>query len=84
MLFRYDSASDVHEEPVYNIDAAWPDDAPIVRAQDLRERNPEIFRYYAQHGPPRYFYCYDRTTMTLTPMGWAADLATRVSPDAAF
>lgn len=36
-----------HLEPVYNVGAAWPDDAKIVRAHDLGERNRELFGYYA-------------------------------------
>jgi hypothetical protein len=29
----------------------WPDDAPIIRAHDLGERNAELFRYYAARKP---------------------------------
>ena len=71
VLFRYESGkTDVHEEPVFNIDTAWPDDAPVIRAHDLGPENHRIFEYYAQHGPPRFFYRYDRTTTELTPLGW--------------
>jgi hypothetical protein len=79
VLFKYESKrTDVHEEPVYNIDTAWPDDAPVIRAQDLGERRDrEIFDYYAKRQPQRYFYRYNRTTAELTPLGWAKDLAGR-------
>src|SRR6185295_8819865 len=43
VLFRYDPTSELHTEPVYNTDVAWPDDAPIVRAHDLGSRNGRIF-----------------------------------------
>jgi hypothetical protein len=76
VLFHYESGrSDVHEEPVYNLDVAWPDDAPVIRAQDLGEENGRIFRYYAEHQPRRFFYRYDRTNGVLTELGTAKDLA---------
>ena len=71
VLFHYDSGkTDVHEEPVYNLDTPWPDDAPIIRAQDLGPENHKIFSYYARLQPRRFFYRYDRTTAELTPLGW--------------
>jgi hypothetical protein len=76
VLFHYESnRADVHEEPVYNLDAAWPDNAQVIRAQDLGDRNRRIFSYYAHHGPSRFFYRYDRTTGLLTELGWAKDLS---------
>jgi hypothetical protein len=37
-----------HIEPTYNVDVAWPDDGPIVRAHDLgTERDRQLFSYYA-------------------------------------
>ena len=77
VLFRYRSGNDVHEEPVFDIDAPWPDDAPIVRAHDLGRRNAEIFRYYAQRQPNRMFYLYDLKSSQLEPLGRASDLAAR-------
>lgn len=81
VLFRFDPAtSNPQEEPVYNVDAAWPDDAPIIRAHDLGpERNIEIFRYYAEHQPRRMFYLfdrglYDRGLAPLKRLGTAAEL----------
>jgi 4-amino-4-deoxy-L-arabinose transferase-like glycosyltransferase len=75
VLFRYHPASSFHEEPVYNDDAARPDDNPVVRAHDLGERNVEIFRYYAQHQPDRTFYLFDRGDASLQRLGTAAELA---------
>ena len=64
-------------EPVYNTDVAWPDDAPIIRAHDLGNRNLEIFRYYAQRQPQRMFYLFDRGNLAdpLHELGRASDLA---------
>jgi hypothetical protein len=79
VLFRYESGkTDVHEEPVFNIDSAWPDQADVVRAHDRGPDNHRIFEYYAQREPPRYFYLYDRARAELAPLGWAKDLAASV------
>ena len=75
VLFRYAAGENPIEEPVYNLDVAWPDDAPIVRAHDLGERNREIFAYYARVQPDRTFYLFDRKTKVLTPLGPAPALA---------
>jgi hypothetical protein len=66
-------------EPVYNTDVAWPDDAPIIRAHDLGDRNIEIFRYYAAHQPQRTFYLFDRGNLAdpLHRLGTASELANR-------
>ena len=74
ILFRYTPGDNPIEEPVYNFDVAWPDDAPIVRAHDLGERNREIFQYYAKHQPDRTFYRFDRRTRMLEPLGTATAL----------
>jgi hypothetical protein len=76
VLFRYETGgSSIHEEPVYNIDAGWPDDEAVIRAHDLGPRNVEIFSYFAARQPGRFFYRYDRTSRQLTPLGKAVDLA---------
>ena len=60
-----------HQEPVYNLEAAWPDDNDIIFAHDLAgdvpvrspqwwQRNRRIFEYYAQHQPQRRFIVFDR------------------------
>ncbi len=77
VLFHYDPGGLYHEEPVYNIDTANPDDAPIVRAHDLGPENWRIVQYYARHQPDRFFYLYNRTTTELTPLGPVNELAAR-------
>lgn len=75
VLFHYSSTDSPHDEPVYNIDVPWPDDAPIVRAHDLGPRNIEIFRYYAEHQPNRAFYLYNRADGSVRFLGFAPELA---------
>ena len=75
VLFKYAPGENPIEEPVYNFDVAWPDDAPIIRAHDLGERNREIFEYYSRLQPERMFYRFDRRTKTLIPLGRAPALA---------
>jgi hypothetical protein len=75
VLFRYRAGENTHEEPVYNIDGAWPDDCTIIRAQDRGADDRRIFAYYATVQPERFFYRYDRGNTRLTPLGWAKDLA---------
>jgi 4-amino-4-deoxy-L-arabinose transferase-like glycosyltransferase len=74
VLFRFAESNNAEEEPVYNIDVAWPDDARIIHAHDLGPRNVELFRYYAQRQPDRVIYLYDRGTGQLTRLGTARDL----------
>jgi hypothetical protein len=75
VLFTFDPKRDLDEEPVYNADVAWPDDAPVIRAHDLGPRNHEIFEYYAARQPDRFFYRFDEATRTLIPLGTAKQLA---------
>jgi hypothetical protein len=74
VLFHFPPQGAAHLEPVYNITTPWPDDAEVIRAHDLGDRNVEIFRYYAQHQPGRAFYRYDRADGSLTFLGLARDL----------
>lgn len=69
VLFRWHEGCNPQEEPVYNIESAWPDDARIIRAHDLGARNAELYRYYSELQPDRQVYLYDRATDTLTPLG---------------
>lgn len=69
-----DLVSKIAQEPVYNTDVAWPDDAPLIRAHDLGARNIELFRYYATHGPDRMVYRFSRKTGRLDTLGKAKDL----------
>jgi hypothetical protein len=75
VLFTFDPKRGIHSEPVYNTDAAWPDDEPVVRAHDLGPRDPEIFRYYADRQPDRVFYRYDERNGELMRLGTATELA---------
>ena len=83
VLFRYDPAASqiagnsYIADPVYNCDVAWPDDVPIIRANDLGSRNIEIIRYYAEHDPSRTFYLFDRGNLAdpLHRLGTARELA---------
>jgi hypothetical protein len=81
VLFRYTSGVNNPEvEPVYNFDVAWPEDAPVIRAQDLGERNHEIFEYFSERSPARTFYLYDRADGTLRELGSATELAGKAQP----
>jgi hypothetical protein len=82
VLFSFDlegGSSDIvqkiSQEPVYNTDVAWPDDAPLIRAHDLGERNVELFRYYAQRDPTRRVYRFSRRTGELQDLGQVRELA---------
>jgi hypothetical protein len=79
VLFRYRSNGLIGpaEEPAYNYDVAWPDNAPIIKAHDLDKENIRLFRYYAEHQPRRNVYRYDRPTERLTYLGTAESLAYR-------
>lgn len=76
VLFKFHPGLDYHEEPVYNIDTAWPDDAPIIRAHDLGPKsNVALLRYYAERQPNRRFYTVDRRDLsTLRDIGRAGEL----------
>ena len=84
VLFRYHpggmlwSVPEFIQEPVYNVDVAWPDEAPIIRAHDLGPvRNREIFGYYAKTQPDRVFWSLDaaRGNDALKRLGTARELA---------
>ena len=78
VLFTYSPTRSADEEPVYNPDVAWPDDAPVVRAHDLGPaRDAELFRYYAARQPERMAYRYDEADDTITPLGRVDALARR-------
>jgi hypothetical protein len=61
VLFRRDPNLKLDHEPVYNLDAAWPDDELVIRAHDRGEENTQIFKYYAEHGADRRFYLFDES-----------------------
>jgi hypothetical protein len=71
VLFHFDAArNNPSEEPVFNSDVPWPDDAPIIRARDLNadasavgrpgDRDRPLYEYYSRISPGRVFYLYDR------------------------
>ncbi len=63
-------------EVVYNVNTAWPDDAKVIRAHDLgREKNRELFRYYAERQPDRFVYRYDRALGQFIRLGNVVELA---------
>lgn len=85
VLFRWSPQTNLHIEPVYNTDVAWPDDAVVVRAHDLGKRNEELVAYYSEFQPQRHLYIYDRATRQLNHFGtvgelWAQVLAEQQTP----
>jgi hypothetical protein len=78
VLFRFRAGDEFHEEPVYNVGAINPDDELIIRAHDLgRERDRELFDYYAKRQPEREVYLYDRSRREQADLGNVAELARR-------
>jgi hypothetical protein len=75
VFFHFAPGCNVDEEPVYNLDTASPDDAPIIRAQDLGPRDGELLRYYAQRQPSRIYYFMDRRSGKIYALGDAAQAA---------
>ncbi len=76
VLFRYDPRRNTNEEPVYNADADWPDDAVVVRAHDRGAENAALYRYYAERQPERFVYRFDERTRRLQELGPVQTLAT--------
>jgi 4-amino-4-deoxy-L-arabinose transferase-like glycosyltransferase len=79
VLLRYDPSNGSRMR-TFNLDVAWPDDAPIVKALDLGERDGEIIRYYAKLQPDREFFLYDFADDSMTRLGNVKGLATQSSP----
>jgi 4-amino-4-deoxy-L-arabinose transferase-like glycosyltransferase len=72
VLFHFTPGVDnVHFEPVYYIDVAWPDAARVIRAHDLGSRNREIFQYY----PDRAFYMCNPRSAPPRFLGYGRELA---------
>jgi 4-amino-4-deoxy-L-arabinose transferase-like glycosyltransferase len=87
VLYRYwklkagDTERNFNDEPVYNVDVAWPDDASIIRAHDLGARDTEIIEYYGRTQPDRNVYLVDRAELPdlqAHMIGKAGDLAKRI------
>jgi len=71
-----------NDEPVYNVDVPWPDDAPIIRAHDLGARDKEIIEYYAKIQPGRKVYVVDRAEspdLHAEYLGTAGEMAAKLS-----
>lgn len=88
VLYRAHAWNNPYDEPVYNLDVAWPDDAQIIRAHDLApEQNRRLFEHYAGVQPGRHVYRIGRQDRIdglegdVVPeyLGTAADLAARVA-----
>jgi hypothetical protein len=61
VLYHYNPVDSPHDEPVFNVKTAWPDDARIIRAHDLGiAQNRKLFEYYAKIQPDRKVYWVDR------------------------
>jgi hypothetical protein len=76
VLFHYHSGDD---EPIYNANVAWPDDARVIRANDLGpDADAKLVDYYAACQPDRVVYLYDPHALKplhkLGPMTRAADV----------
>jgi hypothetical protein len=68
-----------YDEPVYNVDVAWPDNAPIIRAHDLGpDRDAQIIDYYARIQPQRNVYFISQADLKLHLIGKAGDIAKRL------
>ena len=79
VLFQYSPGDNWKEEPVYNSDVAWPDNAEVVRAHDLGPRDQEIVEYYARRQPDRMFFTVRRDPRSaqrqITPIATADQLS---------
>lgn len=61
LMFQWTPQASWAEEPVYNIDVAWPDDAPVIRAHWLSDDlNRRLVQHYANHQPDRRIYVVQR------------------------
>src|ERR1700728_2826562 len=71
VIFHFNPATNnPSEEPVFNPDVAWPDDAAIIRVRDLNadvsavgqpgDLDQPLYYYYSRIDPARVFYLYDR------------------------
>ncbi|MDB5174503.1 MAG: hypothetical protein JWN51_3276 [Phycisphaerales bacterium] len=64
------------EDPAYNLETPWPDNAPIIRAHDFgMSRNRELFRYYARTDPTRNVYLFNESDLSVRPLGNVKKLA---------
>jgi hypothetical protein len=64
----------------YNTGVVNPDDAPLIRANDLGPRNRELFAYYATTQPARRVYRYAFKSRGPVYLGTVTELATGKRP----
>jgi hypothetical protein len=74
VLWSFTPESSFHDEPVYNSDVAWPDDAPIINAHYLGDRNEELIEYYGRIQPQRHVYVIRRAEGEMIYLGRAGEL----------
>jgi hypothetical protein len=98
VMFHFDSnaptgglgiTNNPSEEPVFNSQVIWPDDAEVIRARDLNadisvagtpaDQNAPLYAYYAHLSPERIFYLYDRTDGKVTRLGTALEILARTA-----
>jgi len=75
VLFHYSPSRNLDEEPVFNATVAWPDDARIIRANDLGAENRKLFEYYAKSQPEREVFRFDEESRRYERLGTVAELA---------
>jgi hypothetical protein len=75
VLFHFTPGDQTDLEPVYNAEVVWPDDANVIRAHDLGDKNVELFKYYVQRQPSRWVYLYTLRDGTLVDLGPVTKLA---------
>jgi hypothetical protein len=86
VLFRFDTSwIPLNCFPVFNDGVPWPDDAKVVRANDLGDdQNWKLFNYYARFQPQRRVYEYVRSRANdpqpLKYLGTVGELAARHTP----
>ena len=78
VFFRFtaeDPEIEVHDEPVYNLDAADPDRARVIRVHNLGlVEDAKLIAYYGSSQPGRKMYIYLRNGRQLVPWVTASQL----------
>jgi 4-amino-4-deoxy-L-arabinose transferase-like glycosyltransferase len=83
VLFPFDrSTTALDDYPVFNDDVAWPDDARVVRVNDLGEaEDRKLYAYYARIQPDRSVYVFAPSAENDSPplkyLGTVGELAGR-------
>jgi hypothetical protein len=74
VLFKFDPKGNWKAEPVYNTDVAWPDDAEVIRAHDLGNRDGELIEYYGRLQPERTLFIWDTAADEVRRIGTVGQL----------